>query len=399
MPTPLGPWDPAGGASSWGWPWESAFAIDPRASYGSVYAAWSELKDLCTAKTSEVVDASSGFFFPPSLAPPPPPRRPRSAPYWDLSEAVPQERAEHNSSMRWTNRCGVKPVVADVLHKASTVPDAPREALDETSAAPMGEPTANLGIYGSIPGIPESFTLSEFLEKEPPFSPASTLCYSRQAPVSPASTVYCCDRQEPDSPASTVLAFEAPQPECDGGEDSPGYMPTHPTWRHFSQGRSRHEIRKARGEDSSSLWCGLFNSCCPDSAPESCSRCQHALGSSFDHRCPNCSKAVCAKCNCETFRYACEDEAASGAMNDCKSLMLGAWKTALEACDFIGTTLAGAAETPAMPQPWTKETFSATQPQTPSLPSMLGHRRRVSQATDVYKTYLPGEIPCSPEVR
>ena len=207
MPTPLVPWDPV---------------RDPGPSY--LGRAWSQMKELCTVKTSEVFDASSAaiaFFFPPSLAPPPPPRRPRSAPYWDLSEAVPQERAEHNSSMHWNDPCGVKPVVADVLQKGATVPtpqwreepdatragDAPIEALDEMSEAPMREPTANLGIYGSIPGIPESFTLSEYLEKEPPFSPASTLCYSRQAPVSPASTVYCYDRQAPVSPASTTLLY------------------------------------------------------------------------------------------------------------------------------------------------------------------------------------------------
>ncbi|CAE7586845.1 NNT [Symbiodinium sp. CCMP2592] len=396
------------------------------------------MTELCTVKTSEVFDASSAaiaFFFPPSLAPPPPPRRPRSAPYWDLSEAVPQERAEHNSSMRWTNRCGEKPVVADVLHKASTVPtpedpspwreepdatwagDAPREALDEMSEAPMGEPTANFAIYGSIPGIPESFTLSEFLEKEPPFSPASTLSYSRQVPVSPASTVYCYDRQVPVSPASTTLLYgtgynsghqEPPSPASTvpAFEDNPGYMPAHPTWRHFSQSRSRNEISRNRGEDCSSVWCGLFNSCCSgsDSAPESCSRCQHALGSSFDYRCPNCSKAVCVECfenlSGETLRCTCEGEAANGAMSDCKLWMLGAWKSAVDAFDVIYTNLAGATETPAMPQAWTrKETPSPTQPQTLSLPSMLGHRRRVSQATDVHKTYLPGEMPCSPEVR
>ena len=66
----------------------------------------------------------------------------------------------------------------------------------------------------------------------------------------------------------------------------------------------------------------------------------------------------------------------------------------MDAFDFVGTSLAGATETPAMPPPRTrKETLS------PSLPYMLGHRRRASQATDVYKTYLPGEMPCSPEAR
>ena len=68
----------------------------------------------------------------------------------------------------------------------------------------------------------------------------------------------------------------------------------------------------------------------------------------------------------------------------------------MDAFDFVGTSLAGATETPAMPPPRTrKETLSPTQPLPPSLPSMLGHRRRASQATDVYKTYLPGRCPAA----
>eukprot|EP00439_Symbiodinium_sp_Y106_P079721 s217_g18.t1 len=47
----------------------------------------------------------------------------------------------------------------------------------------------------------------------------------------------------------------------------------------------------------------------------------------------------------------------------------------------------------------TKEMLPATAlpppPQQP-LPSLLSHRRRVSQVVDVFKTHLPGEMPCSP---
>ena len=42
---------------------------------------------------------------------------------------------------------------------------------------------------------------------------------------------------------------------------------------------------------------------------------------------------------------------------------------------------------------------SAPLPAPPSLPSLLGHRRRVSQVADVFKTHLPGEMPRSPTAR
>eukprot|EP00439_Symbiodinium_sp_Y106_P023067 s5868_g2.t2 len=209
------------------------------ASRRSFYTAWSQINELFSVKTSEVFDAGSAafesLFHAPPPPPPPPPSRPRSAPYWNLSAAVPEERAEHNSLTHWTNRVNpaAKPAVADVVQKAGVVPtpkdsslwynepdatlegDAPQEACDEMpESQPKEEPNycdlSNLRVYGSMPGIPMSFTISEYNEREPPFSPASTICYAKQAPVSdsPASTVYCHGRQAP--------AFEAPLPEYDG---------------------------------------------------------------------------------------------------------------------------------------------------------------------------------------
>ena len=103
MPSPLGPWDPAAGHRE---------ARDPEPSYlgrgRSFYTAWSQINELFSVKTSEVFDAGSAafesLFHAPPPPPPPPPSRPRSAPYWNLSAAVPEERAEHNSLMHWTNR-------------------------------------------------------------------------------------------------------------------------------------------------------------------------------------------------------------------------------------------------------------------------------------------------------
>ncbi|CAE7711873.1 unnamed protein product, partial [Symbiodinium sp. CCMP2456] len=149
---------------------------------------------------------------------------------------------------------------------------------------------------------------------------------------------------------------------------------------------------------------------------ESCSRCQQALGSFFDHHCPKCSQAVCVNCimalNNQTFRCGCGDET-----NQCMiartQWMLGACHSAMKAFDFvIGTNIAGASHavatvTPesytALPEPWahfsTKEMPSHAAPLPSSLPSILDHRRNVSQSTEVFKTYLPGEIPCSPMAR
>ena len=42
---------------------------------------------------------------------------------------------------------------------------------------------------------------------------------------------------------------------------------------------------------------------------------------------------------------------------------------------------------------------TAPLPAPPSLPSLLGHRRCASQVGDVFKTHLPGEMPCSPTAR
>ncbi|OLP81055.1 NAD(P) transhydrogenase, mitochondrial [Symbiodinium microadriaticum] len=286
MPTPLGPCGPAGAATSWDWHRESALvAKDPGASHlgraSSVYTAWCQMKELCTVKTSEVFDASSSafaFFFPP----------------------LPEE--------------------PDV----TLAGDAPKEARDQLPDLRLATPLLeeNLRGYGSMPGIPMSFTLSDYCAREPPFSPASTVSYGRQAPVSPAATEYCYGgqapvspasthyfyatdapdspasttyifgREAPSSPASTVCdyqTFEAPLPEYNGGEAltevlSPKKFPTHLKWRHFSEDRS--QARNNFGEHCPSQWCGLFNSCCPDAVPESCSRCQQALGSFFDHHCP-----------------------------------------------------------------------------------------------------------------
>ncbi|CAE7325763.1 IIV3-029R [Symbiodinium sp. CCMP2456] len=45
-----------------------------------------------------------------------------------------------------------------------------------------------------------------------------------------------------------------------------------------------------------------------------------------------------------------------------------------------------------------KEMLAPTaQPPPPhALPSLLGHRRRISQDAEVFNTRLPGEMPCSP---
>ncbi|CAE7803841.1 NNT [Symbiodinium sp. CCMP2592] len=467
MPTPLGPWDPAAVHRE---------ARDPGPSHldwaTSFYTTWSQVNELFSVKTSEVFDAGSAafesLFYAPPPAPPPPPR-PRSAPFWNLSATVPEERAEHNSLMHWTNsaslvaKAGMVPTPKD-SSLSRKKPDATLEGDDSSEVCgamfepqPTEEPAhydlSNLRVYGSIPGMPVSFTISEYNELVPPFSPASTVCYARQAPVSPASTVYCHGRQAPVSPASTTYlygqeppahnsgqeapsspastvcnfqAFEAPLPEYDGGkvlprepcdfplgiavDDSRGCMPIHPTWRHFSQDRGRSGTRKNCGEECSSQWCGLFNacSCCPDSVPESCSRCQQALGSFLDHHCPNCSKALCVKCienlNGQPFCCTCGDEEANKAMVERRLWMLGAKRSATKAfAFFLGTDLAGATETHAAPQP---RTYSSTKeaplpagPLPPSLPYVLGHRRRASQATEVFKTYLPGEMPCSPMAR
>ena len=247
MPSPLGPWDPAAGHRE---------ARDPEPSYlgggGSLYTAWSQINELISVKTSEVFDAGSAafesLFHAPPPPPPPPPSRPRSAPYWKLSAAVPEERAEHNSLMHWTNRVNpaAKPAVADVVQKAGMVPtskdsslcynepdatlegDAPQEACDEMpESQPMEEPNycdlSNLRVYGSMPDIPVSFTISEYNEREPPFSPASTICYARQAPVSdsPASTVYCHGRQAPVSPASTTYFYGREPATYNSGHEAP----------------------------------------------------------------------------------------------------------------------------------------------------------------------------------
>ncbi|CAE7802429.1 NNT [Symbiodinium necroappetens] len=405
MPTPLGPCGPAGAATSWDWHRESALvAKDPGASHlgraSSVYTAWCQMKELCTVKTSEVFDASSSafaMFFPP----------------------LPKEP------------------------DATLAGDAPKEARDQMPDLRLATPLLdeNLRGYGSMPGIPMSFTLSEYCAREPPFSPASTVSYGRQAPVSPAATEYCYGRQAPvspasthyfyatdapDSPASTTYifgreapsspastvcdyqTFEAPLPEYDGREAltevlSPKKFPTHPNWRHFSEDRS--QARNNFGEHCPSQWCGLFNSCCPDAVPESCSRCQQALGSFFDHHCPKCSQAVCVSCietlNYQTFRCSCGDELSNQPMIARAQWMFGVCRSTMQAFDFItGTNLAGPshAVAPVIPESYT-EMPSPAAPLPSSLPSILGHRPRVSQSTEVFKTNLPGEMPCSPVAR
>ncbi|CAE7532652.1 unnamed protein product, partial [Symbiodinium microadriaticum] len=145
-----------------------------------------------------------------------------------------------------------------------------------------------------------------------------------------------------------------------------------------------------------------------ESAPETCSHCEQALGSFFDRRCPKC-------CGLEPRL-------------DSTNWMISAYNSVLNALDFItGTKPAGAEGYTAMPSrsdahsvpsplrefPSTSNT-SLPQHRTPCpatteemfppiaalpAPHLLCHRRRASQVGDVFKTHLPGEMPCSPTAR
>ena len=147
-----------------------------------------------------------------------------------------------------------------------------------------------------------------------------------------------------------------------------------------------------------------------------------------------CSNAVCLNCiaklNGQTFRCNCGDEPKI----DSTLWMMGAYNFVVNAFEFITsakparasegyTAMPSRSQANLVPNPLlelppaastalpqhrtlcpasTKEMLPATAlpppPQQP-LPSLLSHRRRVSQVVDVFKTHLPGEMPCSPMSR
>ncbi|CAE7260927.1 unnamed protein product [Symbiodinium sp. CCMP2592] len=217
------------------------------------------------------------------------------------------------------------------------------------------------------------------------------------------------------------------------GMPPPDDSTAHRNWPHLSQ--DRNEISEHCFEQCSAQWCGLFSSCCQVSAPETCSRCKQALGSVLDHHCPKCSNAICVNCvaklNGQPLRCSCGDEPNI----DSTLWMIGAYHSIMNAFDFItGAKPASASEgytampshsharlvpnpllelpsaaNSALPQhrtlypATTKEMLVPTAPLSApqSLPSLLRHRRRESQVgvAEVFKTHLPGEMPCSPMAR
>ena len=148
-----------------------------------------------------------------------------------------------------------------------------------------------------------------------------------------------------------------------------------------------------------------------------------------------CSNAVCVSCiakfNGLSFRCSCGDEPKI----DSTLWMIGAYNSVISAFDFMtGAKPAGASEgytampsrsqaprsvpnpvlelgpaaSTALPQhrtfcpATTREMLApaAPLPAPQSLPSLLRHRRRESQVGgEVFKTHLPGEMPCSPMAR
>ncbi|CAE7338676.1 unnamed protein product [Symbiodinium sp. CCMP2456] len=196
----------------------------------------------------------------------------------------------------------------------------------------------------------------------------------------------------------------------------------HRNWPHFCQD-DRNEVSF---EKCSAHWCGLFSSCCHESVPETCSRCEQVLGSVFDYNCPKCSRAVCVNClekmSGQTFRCSCGDEpemestlwmiGAFAFLTGAKPAGASQGYTAMHSRSHAHSVPNPLLEPPsttntaALPQhrtlcPATKELLppAAPLPAPQSLPSLLGHRRRVSQVADVFKTHLPVEMPCSPMSR
>ncbi|CAE7260937.1 unnamed protein product [Symbiodinium sp. CCMP2592] len=285
---------------------------------------------------------------------------------------------------------------------------------------------------------------------ENPFPPARAECsYNRlnlQAPWSPVPTEYPCPRQTSWSPASTTCdyrAFDAPLPEYNGGQRlAGGFSPKFPAGSpvkpddllhedyDFPFGMPPTDVSESCLDNCSSQWCGLFS--CHEPAPESCSRCKQALGSFFDHHCPKCSNAVCVSCiaklNGQPLRCNCGD----APKIDSTLWMIGAYNSVMSAFDFVTsakpagasegyTAMPSRSEVLSVPNPLlelppapaasaaltqhrtfcpasTKEMLPATAlpPPPQPMPLLLGHRRRASHVADVFKTHLPGEMPCSP---
>ncbi|CAE7707339.1 unnamed protein product, partial [Symbiodinium necroappetens] len=141
---------------------------------------------------------------------------------------------------------------------------------------------------------------------------------------------------------------------------------------------------------------------------------------------------ICKKCLEKMSGQTCRCSCGHELKIESTLSMIGAYNYVLNALDFItGAKPAGAEGYTAMPSrsdahsvpspllelppapsnalpqhrtlcpATTKEMLppSAPLPAPPSLPSLLGHRRRVSQVADVFKTHLPGEMPRSPMSR
>ena len=143
-----------------------------------------------------------------------------------------------------------------------------------------------------------------------------------------------------------------------------------------------------------------------------------------------CSNAVCVSCiaklNGLSFRCSCGDEPKI----DSTLWVIGAYNSVMNAFNLItGAKPAGASEgytampsrsqalsapnplllppapaaSTALPQHRTlcQEMLppTALPPPPQPLPLLLGHRRRASHVADVFKTHLPGEMPCSPMSR
>ncbi|CAE7638278.1 unnamed protein product [Symbiodinium sp. CCMP2456] len=418
-------------------------AGDPRTSATSdsdFYTAWCRMYsyELFTPMTSEVSSKvwDVEFFHPPPPPPPPPPRR-RSAVLWDVAATVPQERPENGSELRWTNPYGpdppaevappaVEPVIEVARHKATKVSESSSSCREEgfmpdstladdvsdpcSSIPPLEEPAfaalANLRVCAEMPGAPESFTLSDYYSRQGPLSPCSpapTECYGgrearfsqeqteydhgRQGLLSPAPTEHCFDRQA-WSPASTQIGAGL------AGGFSPKFLPGVP----IKPDDLLHEHND-----------------CPFGMPPPDDSTAHRNWPHFCQGPRKCSRAVCVNClekmSGRTFRCSCGDEG-----NIESTLwMIGAYHSVMSTFDFITgakpahvsegyTAMPSRSQTHCVPNPLleppsttntaalpqhrtlcpatTKELLppAAPLPAPQSLPSLLGHRRRVSQA-------------------
>ena len=202
---------------------------------------------------------------------------------------------------------------------------------------------------------------------------------------------------------------------------------------YFSQDRCR-----SRAGCSPSQWCGLFDQLWQEEAQGCCSQCHGNLQSFFDHHCPKCSNAVCISCverlNGGIFRCSCGDHTENQPKIERTLWMLSAYRSTVSVLDSIASAFTcakptGASQgytammTPSRPHhagsplletppsteahrtrlpPYDEEITAAEAkqaaappppPPPPPLPSLLGHRRRISQFSEPFKTHLPGEMP------